>query len=191
MESVILRQWKDSDFDPYADMSADAEVMRYFLARLSRQEAAESFDRMRTAIDGRGWGVWAVEVDGMFAGVTGLQVPRFNLPCMPCTEILWRFRREFWGRGVAHAAATQALAYGFSRIGLTEIVAVTTFPNLRSIRLMERLGFARDLAGDFDHPAVPEGHPLQRHVLYRKGPDQVRQARLPGEPDRVPTLHRP
>ena len=169
METVVLRQWKGSDFEPYAEMNADVEVMRHFLEPISKQESAESFDRMRGAIEERGWGVWAVEVDGAFAGATGLQIPRAKLPFLPCTEILWRFRREFWGRSLAFAAATQALDHGFSKLGLAEIVTFTAVLNPRSIRLMERLGFSRDWTGDFDHPNVPPGHPLQRHVLYRKG----------------------
>jgi RimJ/RimL family protein N-acetyltransferase len=168
MSSIILRQWKDSDLEPYAEMNADPEVMRYFLARMTTGEASESFARMRKGIEERGWGIWAVEVDGIFAGATGLTVPRFAVPFMPCIEILWRFRQEFWGRGIAHAAAAQALTYGFSKLKLAEIVAFTTVQNGRSIRLMDRLGFTRDLDGDFDHPAVPEGNPLRRHVLYRK-----------------------
>ena len=138
------------------------------LAPLSRDETRATVDRMRAAIEQRGWGIWAVEVDGDFAGMVGLNVPRWPLPFSPCTEVLWRLRKVYWGRGIAYAAASQAVAYGFEQVGLDEIVAFTTPPNLRSIRLMERLGFARDHAGDFDHPAVPEGHPLRRHGLYRK-----------------------
>jgi len=168
MSTVILRQWHDSDFAAWGEMNADPEVMRYFPAPMTEAELAASFARMKKEIDERGWGVWAVEVEGRFAGATGLAVPRFAAPFMPCTEILWRFRREFWGRGLAHAAAEQALAYGFSTMGLSEIVAFTASQNSRSIRLMERLGFIRDREGDFDHPAIPEGHALRRHVLYRK-----------------------
>jgi len=174
MNAPILRQWRDSDLEPLAEMSADPEGMRYFLAPLARAEAQEFLTRQRSTIDQRGWGIWAVDVDGEFAGMVGLNVPRWPLPFSPCTEVLWRLRREFWGRGIAHAAAGQAVTYGFERVGLDEIVAFTTPPNLRSIRLMEPLGFTRDRAGDFDHPAVPEGHPLRRHVLYRlKKPDSV------------------
>jgi len=32
---------------------------------------------------------------------------------------------------------------------------------------MDRLGLSRDPADDFDHPQMPVGHPLARHVLYR------------------------
>lgn len=168
MTTPILRQWKDSDFEPFAEMNADPEVMRYFSSPMSGDEARDMFRRMRAAIDKRGWGIWAVEVDGVFAGMVGLNVPRWPLPFSPCTEVLWRLRQEFWGRGLAHAAASQAIEYGFSQAGLQEIVAFTTPPNLRSRRLIERLGFERDQRGDFDHPGVPDGHWLKRHVLYRK-----------------------
>lgn len=168
MSAPLLRQWQESDFEPLAAMNADPEVMRYFLARQTRSEARDLFERLRKGIAERGWGVWAVEVDGCLAGMVGLHVPQWTLPFSPCTEILWRLRPEFWGRGIAYAAATQALERGYSQVGLTEIVAFTTLPNLRSIRLMERLGMERDHQGDFNHPMVPEGHPLQRHILYRK-----------------------
>jgi RimJ/RimL family protein N-acetyltransferase len=168
MSLVSLRSWLDSDFDPYFEMNSDPEVMRHFPSVLTKQEALESFRRIRSNIETQGWGVWAVDVDGVFAGFTGLMVPRFDAPCLPCTEILWRFRREYWGRGVAYAAALKALAYGFTELRLHEIVAFTAASNLRSIRLMERLAFTRDLDGDFEHPFVPIGNPLRQHVLYRK-----------------------
>lgn len=168
MNRPLLRQWRDSDLDPFAQMNADPDVMRYFLAPMTRAETQDALVRMRTLLDQQGWGIWAVEVDGEFAGIVGLNVPRWPLPFSPCTEVLWRFRKEFWGLGIAYTAAEQAIEYGFSKVSLDEIVAFTTPPNLRSIRLMERLGFNRDLQGDFDHPAVPEGHTLRRHVLYRK-----------------------
>jgi ribosomal-protein-alanine N-acetyltransferase len=59
------------------------------------------------------------------------------------------------------------LAFGFEQLRLAEIVSFTVTHNLRSRRVMERLGMTRNPADDFDHPALPEGHPLRRHVLYR------------------------
>jgi RimJ/RimL family protein N-acetyltransferase len=184
MAGVLLRQWRESDLEPYREMNTDPEVMRFLPALMTRQEASDSLARLRAGIEERGWGVWAVEVDGAFAGMAGLSVPRFAAPFMPCTEALWRMRREFWGRGLARAAAEQALEFGFSRLGLAEIVAFTAAVNLRSIRLMERLGFSRDPGGDFDHPALAAGHPLRRHVLYRKGRDR-RADPLPAPPARA------
>ena len=167
LEQLILRQWRDSDLEPYAAMNADLEVMRHFPALLTKEESAASLERQRSLINERGWGCWAVEVDGVFAGFTGLNVPSFTAHFTPCTEIGWRFRREFWGRGLACRAAREALRFGFESLKLAEIVAFTAATNVRSRRLMERLGFERDAGGDFDHPSMPEGHVLRRHVLYR------------------------
>jgi RimJ/RimL family protein N-acetyltransferase len=171
MSVVLLCQWRDSDFEPHFEMNTDPEVTRCFPAVMTRKEASDSFVRLRRRIEERGWGLWAVDVDGAFAGMTGLQVPGFVASFTPCTEILWRLRREYWGRGIARAAAAQALEYGFSRLGLSEIVAYAAANNLRSIRLMERLNFARDIGGDFEHPAIPLGSALRSHVLYRRKPN--------------------
>lgn len=177
--TIILRQWKDADLESYAAMNADPEVMRHFPSLLTHDESAASMQRIRTAIDERGWGLWAVEVDGDFAGFTGLSVPRFTAPFTPCTEVAWRLRREFWGRGIACRAALQALDHAFNSLALPEVVSFTAPANVRSWKLMERLGMTRDLAGDFDHPLIPEGHPLRRHVLYRLRRGDTRPAEAP------------
>jgi ribosomal-protein-alanine N-acetyltransferase len=171
MEPVRLRQWLESDLEPFAAMNADPEVMRFFPALLTAEKSAALLERHRQAIELRGWGWWAVEVGGEFAGFTGLSVPNFSAPFMPCTEIAWRFRREFWGRGVAALAAREALAFGYGTLNLPEIVSFTATTNVRSWKLMERLGFQRDVEGEFDHPLLPHGHPLRRHLLYRRRRD--------------------
>lgn len=168
MECLILRQWQDSDLEPFAEMNADPEVMRYFPSPLSRTESEALQSRYRRAIDERGWGFWVVDVDGVFAGLTGLNIPGFTAHFTPCTEIGWRLRREFWGRGLAYRAASEALSFGFESLKLPEIVSFTAVVNLPSRKLMEQLGFKHDEPGDFDHPSISEGHLLRRHVLYRK-----------------------
>ncbi len=166
MEYLILRQWRDSDLELFTAMNADAEGMRFFPATLSRAESEAAMNRYRRAIDERGWGLWAVEVDGAFAGLTGLNIPSFSAHFTPCTEVGWRFRQEFWGRGLAFRAANEALSFGFGPLKLPEIVSFTAAINLRSRKLMEKLGFKHD--GEFEHPSLVEGHVLRRHVLYRK-----------------------
>ena len=168
MEHVTLRQWRDSDLEPYAAMNRDPEVMRYFPGFRTHEETKESFDRQRSLIALRGWGLWAVDVDGEFAGFTGLAVPAFDAPFMPCVEIGWRMQRRFWGRGIAYRAACDALAYGFNTLNLPDIVSFTVVTNARSRRLMERLGLTHRPSDDFDHPSFPSGHELQRHVFYRR-----------------------
>ena len=148
-EQLILRQWTEADLEPYAAMNADPEVMRYFPAPLTREETAASLDRLRRGIDERGWGQWAVEVDGVFAGFTGLSIPSFSAHFTPCTEIGWRFRREFWGRGLASRASREALRVGFESLKLAEIFSFNTPNHDRSRRLIELLGLAREHDGDF------------------------------------------
>jgi RimJ/RimL family protein N-acetyltransferase len=165
---VRLRQWQESDLEPYAQMNADPEVMRFFPKLLTHDETAVALARHRARIEERGWGLWAVDVDGTFAGSTGLAEPKFTAHFTPCVEIAWRLRTEFWGQGIAFTAARQAIAYAFSELRLSELVSFTAVVNLRSRRLMERLGFSHDSREDFDHPEIAEGHPVRRHVLYRK-----------------------
>src|SRR6185503_6027405 len=151
---VKLRQWKESDLEPYAQMNADPEVMQFFPKPLTREETAVALARHRARIEERGWGLWAVDVDGMFAGFTGLAEPKFTAHFTPCVEIGWRLRREFWGRGIAFAAAQQAAEYAFSVPRLEQLVSFTTATNSRSRKLMERLGFSHNLRDDFMHPSL-------------------------------------
>jgi RimJ/RimL family protein N-acetyltransferase len=167
-ESLVLRQWKDDDLEPFAGMNADPEVMRFFPKPLTKAESKEALRRLRAGIEQRGWGQWVVEVDGAFAGVTGLAVPSFAAHFTPCVEIGWRLRREYWGRGIAHAAALKAQTFAFETLKLPELVSFTAAINLRSRRLMERLEFARRETDDFLHPSLPPESPLRPHVLYRK-----------------------
>lgn len=169
-ESVTLRQWRESDVELYVAMNRDPEVMRYFPALLEREQSVASYERHRRLIEERGWGLWAVDVDGEFAGFTGLAVPTFTAPFTPCVEIGWRLRRPFWGRSIGYRAALQALDYGFRVAKLPALVSFTAVINTPSRRLMERLGFTHDPAEDFDHPTIAEGSPLRRHVLYRAMP---------------------
>jgi RimJ/RimL family protein N-acetyltransferase len=97
----------------------------------------------------------------------GLSVPRFHAHFTPCVEIGWRLSAEYWGRGYATEGAKAALSFGFDELQLVEIVSYTVPDNVRSRRVMERIGMTHDAAGDFDHPVLPEGHRLRRHVLYR------------------------
>lgn len=164
-----LRPWRPSDRDPFAELNADPRVMRYFPARLSRDQSDALADRIETHLNEHGWGLWAVEIPSIapFAGFIGLARPGFDAHFTPCVEIGWRLSAEFWGHGYATEGALEVLAFGFRELALNEIVSFTTEANLPSRRVMERIGMTHDPADDFDHPSLPDGHPLRRHVLYR------------------------
>jgi len=163
-----LRQWRDSDLEPFAALNADPAVMEFFPSVLSRAESDALAARIRAAIAERGWGLWAVEAPGVspFAGFVGLQSPPPSLPVSPCVEIGWRLAAEHWGKGFASEAARAALGVGFERLGLHEIVSFTSVINRRSRAVMERIGMRFD-GETFEHPNVPAGSPLRTHVVYR------------------------
>jgi RimJ/RimL family protein N-acetyltransferase len=104
-------------------------------------------------------------------------VPSFEAPFTPCVEIGWRLAHDLWGQGYATEAARAVVRDGFERLGLAEILSWTVPANLRSRRVMEKIGKRRSPEDDFDHPRLPEGHALCRHVLYRLGRDAFARAR--------------
>ena len=165
---LLLRQWRDSDREPYAALNDDPAVMEFFPARISRAASDEGIDAMSLAIAERGWGNWAVEIreTGEFIGFTGISVPKRVLPFSPCVEVGWRLAKAYWGKGYATEAATASLRAGFEKVGLEEIVSFTALTNLRSRAVMERIGM-KNANADFEHPGVPEGHPLRMHCLYK------------------------
>jgi RimJ/RimL family protein N-acetyltransferase len=143
--------------------------MEFLPQPLDRTESDALASRIRDHFAGHGFGLWAVEAPGVadFIGFVGLAVPSFQAHFMPCVEIGWRLAYEYWGHGYATEAARAALGFGFRDLALDEIVSFTVPPNWRSRRVMERLGMKRSASEDFEHPALPEGHPLRSHVLYR------------------------
>jgi ribosomal-protein-alanine N-acetyltransferase len=168
-DRLLLRHWQPEDRAPFAALNADPEVMEHFPAQLTRAESDAFVDRIEAGFAERGFGLWAVEVraTGEFIGFTGLSVPSFDAPFTPAVEIGWRLARPAWGHGYASEAARRALKSGFDDYGLSEVVSFTSVTNVRSEAVMRRIGMTHDPADDFDHPRLPPGHRLQRHVLYR------------------------
>jgi RimJ/RimL family protein N-acetyltransferase len=166
-ERLLLRQWKPTDRAPFAAMNADPKVMRYFPAVLTRLESDAMADRCKALIAERGWGFWAVEhkATESFIGFVGLHIPSTELPFSPCVEIGWRLAAAYWRQGYATEAANAALDVGFVQLQLSEMVAFTAVVNEPSIAVMHRLGMHD--SGTFEHPALPIGHPLKPHRLFR------------------------
>lgn len=165
---LLLRPWKDKDRPAYAAMNQDPEVMRFFPALQSREMSDRAIDAWNAELDTRGWSNWAVEIlgTGRFIGFIGLTVPKRVLPFSPCVELGYRLCRDSWGHGYATEGAVAALRFGFEQAGLHEIVSFTAKLNLPSQAVMRRAGL-RNTGQDFEHPAVPEGHALRPHCLYR------------------------
>lgn len=167
-ERLILRQWRTSDREPFAQLNADPRVMEYFPNLLDRATSNALADRIEANIRDRGWGFWAVELQSTqeFIGFVGLNVPAVELPFSPCVEVGWRLGFQYWGKGYATEAAKGALQIGFEVLQLDEIVSFTAVQNWRSRAVMERLNM-REMPETFLHPSLPIGHPLAEHCLYK------------------------
>lgn len=163
-----LRLWRDGDREPFAALNQDPRVMEHFPGLIPRERSDASVDAFIAGFAERGWSNWALERrdTGEFIGFTGLSIPRADLPFSPCVEVGWRLAHAHWGFGFASEAASAALQAGFERIGLAQIVSMTALSNLRSQAVMRRIGLV-DTDFTFEHPGVPEGHPVRPHCLYR------------------------
>jgi 3-dehydroquinate dehydratase/shikimate dehydrogenase len=167
-DRLLLRAWRPGDREGFAALNADPRVMEWFPATLSRSESDALADSIEQRLTDQGWGLWAVDVPGVaeFIGFVGLNQAEAILG-YPVVEVGWRLSAEHWGHGYAPEAATASLEYGFSALGLEEIVAYTTVANAKSRRVMDKIGMTRDDDADFDHPRIAEGSRVRRQVLYR------------------------
>jgi len=168
-ERLLLRNWERRDREPFARLNADERVMEFMPARLSRAESDDYVDRIEDHFREHGFGVYALELrrEREFVGYTGLAVPGFDAHFTPCVEIGWRLAAEHWGRGLATEAAKAVVRFAFESLALDSLVSFTVPANTRSRRVMEKIGMTHDPSDDFEHPGLPQGHPLRRHVLYR------------------------
>ena len=168
-DRLLLRRWTEADRGPFYHLNSDPRVMEFMPNRLSRGESDLLMDRIEDHFRKYSFGLYALELkaDRSFAGFLGLAVPEFTAHFTPCVEIGWRLSTDCWGRGLATEGARAVVRRAFDVLKLEALVSFTVPGNFRSRRVMEKVGMTRDPAEDFDHPNLPEGHPLRRHVLYR------------------------
>lgn len=174
-DRLILRDWRDADFEPWVEMNQDPVAMAFFPALYDRERCAASMAKIRDHLAREGFGLWAVERIGgpAFLGFVGLKRVEFTARFAPAIEIGWRLARACWGQGYATEAGRACLHFAFGALGLSEVVAMLVPANRRSAHVAERLGMWRDPHGDFMHPQLTRdaisvgGHALQPHALYR------------------------
>jgi RimJ/RimL family protein N-acetyltransferase len=178
---LVLRPFTEVDLEPFFELNTHPLVVESLGSAPTRAQSDDMVERYTAELTREGWGLWAVEAAGgePFVGMVGLHRVRPELPCAPAVEVGWRLHPDQWGHGYATEAASASLRHGFEAGGLGEIVAFTTTLNTRSQAVMTRLGMAHDPDGDFDHPGLPDGSALRRHVLYRVRASQFRATVVP------------
>lgn len=171
-ERVVLRQWSERDRVPFAEMSADPEVMAHLDGVVDNAASDATIARLHQEQLDHGHTFWAIErkQDRTFIGFCGLR--RGGHPGTPVAselEIGWRLSRSAWGQGYAREAAQAALAWGWMNCTAPRIAAWTVAANSASWGLMLRLGMMHRPELDFDHPRFARDHPLSRHIVYTIG----------------------
>lgn len=168
-DRLLLRTWDIEDREAYFQMNQDPKVIEFLRGPLSRKQVYDFIHAANVHNDKHGYTLWAAELKrtGELIGFIGLNGIAWQAHFTPAIEIGWRLGSEYWGKGYATEGAKAALEYGFKYCNLQEIVSFTVPVNVRSIRVMERIGLKRDIYGDFAHPKLPVEHPLSKHILYR------------------------
>jgi len=168
-ERLILRTWKESDAEAYFEINQDPKVLEFLPGPLTMDTVKRFIADMNQRFADHGYTLWAVEekTTGAMMGFIGFSSPSWKAHFIPCVEIGWRLGSQYWGKGYATEGAKAVLEYGFKNFGWNEIVSFTVPNNVRSIRVMKKIGMKRDLNGDFSLPVFPLDHPLSKHVLYR------------------------
>ena len=165
---LLLRAWSEEDILPFYNMGQDPQVMEYFPSLWSMELVRDFVERMKIQLVDKKYTLWAAEEksSNQFIGFIGLNYPAWEASFTPCVEIGWRLASPFWGKGYATEGAKAVLDYAFNELNLDQVVSFTVPDNIRSRRVMEKLGMERDVEGDFFHPKVDPEHRFSKHVFY-------------------------
>jgi 3-dehydroquinate dehydratase/shikimate dehydrogenase len=166
---LILRKWREEDLQAFAEMNADPIVREFFPSTLNKDESDQLALNIIKDINEQGWGFWALSTKDSddFIGFIGLSKPTFQAHFTPTVEIGWRLAHHFWGKGYGTEGALAVLKYAFETLHLPEVTSFTAVQNVRSQKIMKKIGLHHDPVDNFDHPLLADGHWLKRHVLYR------------------------
>ena len=166
-QRLLFRKWRTSDRELFFEMNSDSVVMEFFPNVLSREESDGYLNNIMFRIERDGFGFWAVERKETedFIGFIGINPPNVGLDIEPCIEIGWRLRKDFWGRGYATEGAKRVLKYAFEECNIDEVYSFTSIVNIRSERIMQKIGMM-NTNKNFFHPKIAKEHLLCEHVLY-------------------------
>ncbi|MBY0098355.1 GNAT family N-acetyltransferase [Mesobacillus maritimus] len=161
-----LRDWEESDLEPFSLLNADEEVMKYFPKTLSKEETLVFYQSIQSEFKECGFGLYAVEVkeNKEFIGFIGFHRALFDADFTPCIEIGWRLKKEAWGKGYATEGAAACLLYGWNELGFQDVYSFTSELNHPSKNVMKKIGM--NFIKTFDHPKVNRDIPLKKHVLF-------------------------
>jgi RimJ/RimL family protein N-acetyltransferase len=161
-----LRDWEETDLEPFSRLNADEQVMRYFPKTLTKAESQAFYTSIISEFKEYGYGLYAAceKETQDFIGFIGFHKATFEADFTPCIEIGWRLKKEVWGKGYATEGAAACLDYGFTCLGFKDVYSFTADVNTPSSRVMEKIGM--NFVKMFPHPKVEKHNILNNHVLF-------------------------
>jgi len=165
-ERLGFRNWIDSDVSKMIDISSDPDVMEFFPAIATKIQTVEFIDRMKLMYIEKGYCYFAVNQlkDESFIGFIGLCYQTYESQFTPGVDIGWRLNKKYWNNGLATEGAKKCLDYGLNKLGLKKIIATTPIINIKSIRIMEKVGMEK--LTEFKHPRLRSDKRLEDCVCY-------------------------
>ena len=165
-ERLGFRNWIDSDVSKMIDISSDPDVMKFFPAIATKIQTVEFIDRMKLMCVEKGYCYFVVDQlkDGSFIGFIGLCYQTYESQFTRSVDIRWRLNKKYWNNGFATEGAKKYLDYGFNKLGLNKIIATTPIINIKSIRLMEKIGMAK--LTESKHPRVQSDNKISDCVCF-------------------------
>lgn len=168
-QRLLLRQWKDDDYEPFHEMNVALRVEHYYPPVLNRAASDAFIDRARELFDRHGWGVLVMErrEDAAFLGWCGLHLPGLEAG-MPqaCMSLFWRVAPRFWGHGYAAEAAGEIIRHAFETLGEPELACFASPDNRRAMAVLGFLGM-HSSGKRFTPRFFPPGHPHREQEIFR------------------------
>ncbi|GAA4464945.1 GNAT family N-acetyltransferase [Nemorincola caseinilytica] len=149
-----------------AAINADPAVMEFFPSIQDHEQTKAFISRMQQLFEEKGYCYFAVDTlhNGSLIGFIGIAYQTYEAPFTPYTDIGWRLCKEAWGNGYATEGAKACMEYAFGKCGLAKLYAIAPIINVRSIRIMQKLGMKEVM--HFAHPLLQHDARLRECVLY-------------------------
>ncbi|MBK8850293.1 MAG: GNAT family N-acetyltransferase [Saprospiraceae bacterium] len=166
-ERLGFRNWQEEDITTMTEINNDPDVMAFFPGLLNEEQTTAFVQRMMAQYENKGFCYFAVDelATGNFIGFIGLSEQSYEAAFTPCVDIGWRLHSISWNRGFASEGAKRCLEYAFNELRLDEIYAIAPKINIKSEKIMQKIGMQKQY--EFDHPFLADNTLLKKCNLYK------------------------
>lgn len=138
---LLLREYVEDDAQAFYELNTDPDVLRFVVDKplLSVEQARQILiDHPICDYRTHGFGRCAciLKSSGEQIGFAGLKY----LAELGQVDVAYRLKPVHWGSGLATEAARASVLFGFTKLGLQQIIGLAMPENLASTRVLEKTG---------------------------------------------------